>query len=152
MLKRYKANSCVSLSVALSTDDTAHVVFMPQTGNGSVLYTDDELLQAGLEKHPKYGRLFKLENLSEEGREMSEESNDLEGDEGNEDNGSDETGGGLRRVEMSCNDDAKDYIADKFGVSRSKLKTRAQIEEEAKAHGIEIVWTDGNNAGNSTAL
>ena len=42
---------------------------------------------------------------------------------------------------MACNDDAKDYMADKFGVSRSKMRSRADIEKVAAENGVKIIWS-----------
>lgn len=136
MLKKYKAKSCLSITVSLPQGGTTHIKFSPHTGNGSVLYTDDEALQIGLERHPKFGRLFKLDVIPSSINEpdTTEELSD--------DNKQDIT---IRSVEMSCNDDAKDFVADRFGISRSKLRTRPQIEKAAQEHGIKIVWTDRNN-------
>lgn len=41
-------------------------------------------------------------------------------------------------VEFTCNDDAKDYLEQKFGCKRSKLYTRADIIATGKANGVEI--------------
>lgn len=48
---------------------------------------------------------------------------------------------GLKRVEVSCNDDAKDYLEKEFGVLRSKMKVRADILSFAELYGIEFVFT-----------
>jgi outer membrane biosynthesis protein TonB len=61
MTKKYTAKTDIALSVYLKSGKSVHVSFSALTGGGSVLYTDDEELQAALEAHPKYGRLFKLE-------------------------------------------------------------------------------------------
>lgn len=44
-------------------------------------------------------------------------------------------------LEFTCNDDAKDYLVDKFGVESSRLRTRAAIIEVGRNHGVEIVFT-----------
>lgn len=143
MLKRYKSKSCISLSVKLPTGGTTHVSFTPQTGGGSVLYTENEKLQEGLEKHPKYGRLFDEDKIEEQ--ERNQPINTVSGGGGNnESNGGTTTegedGSTLRVVKVLCNDDAKEHLATKFGISRSKLRSRVQIEASAKANGIRFVW------------
>jgi predicted DsbA family dithiol-disulfide isomerase len=40
------------------------------------------------------------------------------------------------------NEDAKEFLADRYGVSRSKMRTRAAIVEAAKSVGITIDWTE----------
>lgn len=47
----------------------------------------------------------------------------------------------LQVLEFTCNDDAKDYLVDKFGVESSRLRTRAAIIEVGRNHGVEIVFT-----------
>ncbi len=41
-------------------------------------------------------------------------------------------------VEFSCNDDAKDYLEQTYGVTRSKMRTRADILTQARAHSVDI--------------
>lgn len=47
---------------------------------------------------------------------------------------------GMRQMQFSCNDEAKDYLEKEFGASKGGLKTRAQIEAAGRSYGIEIVW------------
>lgn len=46
----------------------------------------------------------------------------------------------LKQVEVHCNDDAKDYLADNFGVSKSKLRNKDIIASVAATYGIEFVY------------
>lgn len=41
-------------------------------------------------------------------------------------------------LEFTCNDDAKDYLEKTFGITRSKLRTRADIVSAGKENGVEI--------------
>ena len=148
MLKKYKSKSCVSLSVVLPTGGTTHISFNPITGGGSVYYTNNEKIQAGLEKHPKYGKLFKLENEVTPSVEAVKPSGKAEGTTAEKPDGdaagttaADKTAGtALKEIKMSCNDDAKDYLVEKFGISRTKLRSRAQIEAAGISNGIKFVW------------
>ena len=45
----------------------------------------------------------------------------------------------IEKVEVSCLDDAKDYLNEKFNVDRRKLSSSKAIMECAKAHNIEFV-------------
>lgn len=45
------------------------------------------------------------------------------------------------RVEFACNDDAKDYLEETFGITRSKLRNREEIIQAGKAHNVEITFT-----------
>lgn len=46
----------------------------------------------------------------------------------------------LTQVEFSCNDDAKDYLEQTFGLVRSKLRNREDIVNAGKAHSIDIIF------------
>lgn len=107
-----------------------HLTFVPKTGGGSEFYTNDESLQEALEKHSYFGRLFRLEKAvkKETPKPKAEpaESNDVS----------------KNRLEFKNNDDAKEYFADRFGISRSRLRSRAAIEEAARKYGVEITWKE----------
>lgn len=149
MLKRYKSKSCVSINVVLPTGGNTHVSFSPVTGGGSVYYTDNENIQKGLERHPKYGRLFVIDDTltaqkpsgkaqgTVAGANAGKNASGVHGGTG----GAEKTEKKAIEVKMACNDDAKDYVADKFGVSRSKMRSRADIEKVASENGVKIIWT-----------
>ena len=182
MTKKYVARSVVSISVKLASGKTTHITFTPRTVGGSVFYTDNELIQEGLEKHPKYGKLFKVDDKEgkpatgkapagkkaetgkgdstkpvntpdaggEAGGENGADAGGEAGDETETGGGDTETGGGEAETgnggntetkTFSCNDDAKQYLVDKFGVSRTKLKNRTEIENAAKENGFTILWS-----------
>lgn len=128
MLKKYYAKSHVCLSVLLKSGESKHVSFQDQTGSGSIFYTSDVELQEALRKHRKYGKLFKEDTTFQEQpvEKVREEAKEAK----------------MERLEFTCNDDAKDYLVDRFEVSRTKLMTRAAIEDFGKRHNIEIVWAD----------
>ena len=149
MLKKYQAKSHVSLSVPLESGHSAHVSFSPVTGGGSVFYTDSASLQWGLEHHPKFGRLFRLEQSVDDGQsgqDVLAVEDVSDGQSGQDILAVEDVSDGpavntdVLSVEVSCNDDAKDYLAERFGVSRSKLRNRAEIEGVALSHGVMFVW------------
>lgn len=39
---------------------------------------------------------------------------------------------------FACNDDARDYLESAYGVTRSKMRTRADIQSYGRANGVEI--------------
>ncbi len=47
---------------------------------------------------------------------------------------------GVTKVEVHCNDDAKDYLEAHFGVKRSTLMNRAMIQSTAAQHKVEFVF------------
>ena len=157
MLKKYRAKSNVSISAVLPSKKSIHVTFLPMTGGSSVYYTEDEDEQKALESHYKFGKLFKLEELPEEtstenatkkkGKTAKTKTEtptdgDTDGDSNDStddsEDDSDESGTELTTISVSCLDDAKDYLSDKFGISRTKLRSTKSIIEAAKQNGIEF--------------
>lgn len=49
-------------------------------------------------------------------------------------------GEGVVDVEFSNNNDARDYLEEKYGVNRAKLRSREIIENTARGYGVEIHW------------
>lgn len=47
----------------------------------------------------------------------------------------------LTKVEFACNDDAKDYLEQKLGYIRYKLRNREDIINAGKSHGIDIIFS-----------
>lgn len=47
---------------------------------------------------------------------------------------------GPERMEFTCNDDAKDWLEQKWGFVRSKLRTREDIVTAGRRKGVEIVF------------
>lgn len=145
MLKRYKSKSCISLNVVLPTGGNTHVSFSPVTGNGSVYYTDNENIQKGLEGHPKYGKLFVVDTTLTAQKTSGNAQGTVAGTTATKtaakQQPTDNTKKKAIEVKMACNDDAKDYMADKFGVSRSKMRSRADIEKVAAENGVKIIWS-----------
>ena len=135
MLKKYSAKSCVSVSVVLPTGGTTHVTFTPRSTGGSVYYTVNPNIQTGLETHPKFGKLFSLdkEQPKESAKTASKTAASAPAKETTKPKEP-------RTIEMSIVEDAKDYLATKFGISRSKLRTKAECEAAALANGFKIIW------------
>ena len=126
---KFTSKSHVALSVPLEKGN-AHISFIEKTGQGSVFYTDNEKLAKAMRKHPKFGKLFREEEIKEEAKEEVSDAPDITDD-----------GTKQPEVSFSNNEDAKEYLADRFGVSRSKLRTRQEMEEVAKTNNLTINWT-----------
>lgn len=128
MMKRYVANSQVSVNISLADGGNMHVSFMPLSGGGSTYMTDDEGVQKGLEEHYQFGNLFFEDETFEcsECSEVSEDSEDLEDDEE------------PRVVVMKVSDlgEAKDYLAEHYGVVRSSVRSVKSAVETAKRFGV----------------
>lgn len=127
--KRYIAQSHISLSVKISDTANARVTFSPVTGGTkSVFYTDNEELQKALETHPRYGKLFRVD--------PSFDPNPVVEKETKSESVKDKT---VKKVKVTCVDDAKEYICEKYGVSRTKLNSEKAIKEFAQSKGFEFV-------------
>lgn len=119
-----KTHAC--LSVVLDSGKSMHVSFTEVTGGSSVLYTNDEAVIKGLRRHPRYGKLFKEEKETPVAKvpvaEVKPKSAEKEA------------------IPFATLEDAKDYFSERYGVSRSKMRTMAAVEDVAKSHGINITW------------
>ena len=65
-MKKYVANTAVSVSVTLQNGGNARVSFSALTDGSSVYYTNDKEIQHALEHHYKFGKLFRLEETEEQ--------------------------------------------------------------------------------------
>lgn len=127
MKKKYIANSQIAINVVLPSGKSAHVAFSSVTGGSSIFYTEDEQLQQAIESHYRYGKLFKGQEVTEPEIVESEEPEEEKGP---------------TIVNVSDVDAAKDYLSEKYGISRTKLKTVAAINKAAAANGIEFSWEE----------
>lgn len=129
---KFTAKSHIALSVPMEKGN-AHISFVEKTGAGSTFYTDNKKVAEALRKHPKFGKLFREEEVKVETKKpkAAVATGDGEG----------AGGSSAQKVPFSNNEDAKEYLADRFGVSRSKLRTRQEMEAVAKENGIVIEWT-----------
>ena len=145
MQKVYRAKSHVSLNITLPNGKSTHVSFEALTGGGSIYVTENAMIQQGFEGHPKFGRMFKLVGVSNVERSpVKSETNALPSEarlpvasrntetpttpqpvQSNE-----------KVVDVASLDDAKAYLVDNFGISRTKLRSKKQIEEAAAANGV----------------
>lgn len=122
---KYTAKSHIALNV-LVNGKGMHISFTQQTGGGSVYYTNDADIARSLERHPKYGKLFKKEAepviavvKPKAEPKKTEEAKPKE-----------------KTMSFACYEDAKDYLVDTFGISRTKLRSKTAIEAAAKANNI----------------
>lgn len=65
-MKKYLANTTISVSVSLPKGGNARVSFSPLSDGTSVYYTEDKEIQFALEHHYKFGKLFNLVVQSQE--------------------------------------------------------------------------------------
>lgn len=205
MTKYYKANTNVSVSVVLPSKKSLRISFTPLSDGTSTYQTNKEDVQTALERHYKFGRLFKLirtEGVSDAAKEASKTPDRLKAQpvpaEQNAMSAAKEVASEVhpvekqtqkvqsetdlvaeavveqeqeqeevasevrpaeeqkqdeerlpeerpepedkpRKVKVSDLATAKDYLADKFGVSRTTMRSLRSILAQAEAHGIEFV-------------
>lgn len=138
MLKTYIANTDVAFTVTVG-NKRKRVSFISKSGNeGSVYFTSDPKLQEGIEKHPWYGDKFTLrEAVDEKALADEEEKKKVAHD--------DVDDGELLVHHVDSPNEAKDYLADKFGVARSKMKTLSAILAVAKEYGVVLEGLDNDD-------
>lgn len=101
--------------------------FQPLTGGGSYFTTDNEKLQNQLENHYDYGRLFKCNGVVEEPKPVEVKKEEAKAE------------AGKKQIVVACLDDAKEYLAENIGASRTKMRSEKAIKELAAQNNIEFV-------------
>lgn len=112
----------------MSNTKNAHISFTPMTGGGSVYYAKDERVQKALEQHPKFGRLFAEDKHYKEVVVAIKAPTPKAVD--------------VVEVRVACVDDAKDYLSDKFGVSRTKMRSIENIKSIAATKNVVFIGID----------
>lgn len=125
MTKTYASSTQVSVFIG-----SLLVQFLAHSNGGSTYSTDIKYIQDGLEKAPGFGSLYRL--VKTEGEE--EHVNVVAEQKPVVDNTPE-----LEKVEVSCLDDAKDYLEENFGVDRTTLRSKSTVKSVAKKNGIEFV-------------
>ena len=137
---KFVSKTHVAINVVLKSGANVHVTFLELTGKGSVYYTNNAEIADALRNHYKFGKLFKEE------QEAAKPATKPAGEPaGTVAKGAEDGAAGMPKEnvkEFANNEDAKDYLAERYGISRSKMRTRAAIEEAAKGVGITVKWTE----------
>ena len=123
-MKTYTSKTEISLSVRISDNGHVHVRFNPTSNGGSIYITSNPAIQKGLERHPKFGKLFTLESESEAPKK--EEAKVVE------------EAPSKKVVPAGSLQDAKDYLVETFGISRTQLTSKAKILAQAASHNVEF--------------
>ncbi|WP_290169736.1 hypothetical protein [uncultured Muribaculum sp.] len=131
-MKSYKATTSLSINIVLPSGANKHIAFSPVTDGSSVFYTPDPDIQWGLEHHHKFGKLFILSTTDPLPAQPASAVTAQPASTAST------TPSQLTTVNVTDLDDAKDYLADKFGMSRTKLRSRDSIESAAKQVGIKF--------------
>ena len=130
MRKHYQANTGISISIVLKNKKSVHIPFSILSNGKSVYSTDNEEIQYGLEHHYRYGDLFRLVAEEDESASKREEEHTGEGMRQKEEE--------FMKIKVSDLSSAKDYLSERFGISRTTLRRREDILSAAQAHRIEF--------------
>lgn len=139
MIKTYKSNTNVSINVVLPNKKNLHITFTPLSNGSSTFSTDQDEVIKAIESHYNFGKLFRLYSTIEvdlRNKHIADENPIIAND---EDTIDEDIKSGLKQVSVSDLSSAKDYLADKFGISRTLLRSQKAIMEQAYANGIEFV-------------
>lgn len=126
MKKKYKSTSTISLNVVLESKKNKHITFIPQSDGGSIFITDNKNIQDALERHYKFGHLFKLVSVEDETTQKKDTRSVEQPIEQPI----------KRRVKVTDISAAKDFLADTFNISRTTLRSERAIIEAAEQHNI----------------
>lgn len=120
-VKVYRSGTRMATTVQVGGHNV-HVSFQPTSDGGSTLTVTNPALQEALERSWLYGRWFRLVQEHEEADPTpeAEEKPDYK----------------LRKVEVSSESEAKDYLIEHCGALRSQLRSRVQIKAAAEKAGI----------------
>ena len=129
MSKTYEANTIVAITV--QTGKFHRRVSFEQLSNGKSYYTtDSEALQQAIENHPFFkSRLIRLNEEEPVPSPVAKAEEPKEAEEPE-----------LRKIVVAGQSDAVDYLTEKYGISRSKLRSQKAIAEAGAVHGVEFVY------------
>ena len=131
MYKKYQAGTDLSFSVMVG-NERVRVVFEGKTVGCSIYGTRDEKLQKAIESHYWFNDKFFLVEAVDEKKEAAEAKKRAAAK--TKKKAADE-----KKTHIVTDfEDARDYLAETFGVSRSKLKTKEDILSIAKEKGVEL--------------
>ena len=135
MTKHYISDSHIAINVTLDGGESMHLSFIALSNGGSVFSTDSVELQNAIERHYRFGDLFTLDHI-EEPKNTSETANEeYTSVEESED-------GNTQKVTVNDLGEAKNYLVDTLGISRTSLRSLKTILEVAKANNIEFEGLD----------
>ena len=131
MYKKYQAGTDLSFSVMVG-NERVRVVFEGKTMGCSIYGTRDEKLQKAIESHYWFKDKFFLKEAVDEKKEAAEAKKRAAA------KTKKKVAEEKKTHIVTDFEDARDYLAETFGVSRSKLKTKEDILSIANEKGVEL--------------
>ena len=130
MFKKYQAGSDLAFSVMVG-NERMRIIFEGKSMGSSVYMTRDPKVQKAIESHYWFNDKFFLVESIDEKKEAAEAKKKA-------------AAKTKKKVDekkthiVTDVEDAKEYLAETFGVSRSKMKTKDDILAIAKEKGVEL--------------
>lgn len=131
MFKKYQAGSDLAFSVMVG-NERMRIVFEGKTMGSSIYMTRDPKVQKAIESHYWFKDKFFLVECIDEKKEAAEAKKKAAAK--TKKKVVDEK----KTHVVTDFEDAKDYLAETYGVSRSKMKTKEDILDIAKEKGVEL--------------
>lgn len=131
MFKKYQAGTDLAFSVMVG-NERMRINFEGKTMGCSVYMTREPKVQKAIESHYWFKDKFFLVETVDEKKEAAEVKKKTAAK--TKKNVADEK----KTHSVTDVEDAKDYLAETFGVSRSKMKTKEDILDIAKEKGVEL--------------
>ena len=131
MFNKYQSGTDLAFSVMVG-DERMRIVFDGKTMGNSVYMTRDPNVQKAIESHYWFNDKFFLAESIDEKKEAAEEKKKAAAK--TKKKVADEK----KTHVVTDIEDAKDYLAETYGVSRSKMKTKEDILAIAKEKGVEL--------------
>lgn len=132
MFNKYQAGTDLAFSVMVG-DERMRIVFEGKTMGSSVYMTRDPKVQKAIESHYWFKDKFFLAESIDEKKEAAEAKKKKAAAKAKKKVADEKKTHVVTDVE-----DAKDYLAETYGVSRSKMKTKEDILAIAKENGVEL--------------
>ena len=131
MFNKYQAGTDLAFSVMVG-DERMRIVFEGKTMGNSVYMTRDPNVQKAIESHYWFNDKFFLAESIDEKKEAAEEKKKAAS------KAKKKVADEKKTHVVTDVEDAKDYLAETYGVSRSKMKTKEDILAIAKEKCVEL--------------
>ena len=130
MLKTYQGNSDLAFNIRME-NGIKRIVFDGQSHGTSIYSTRDTKEQKAIESHYWFNDKFWLEETVDEKKLEAEAKKKAAAK-------TKKIAEEKKTYSVTDIADAKDYLADTFGVSRTKMKTKEDVLAVAKEFGVEL--------------
>lgn len=131
MFNKYQAGTDLAFSVMVG-DERMRIVFEGKTMGSSVYMTRDPKVQKAIESHYWFNDKFFLAESIDDKKEAAEAKKKAAA------KAKKKVADEKKTHIVTDIEDAKDYLAETYGVSRSKMKTKEEILAVAQEHGVEL--------------